>query len=91
LRLPGPWREAITRSSTSDKYGSSFKLANSFFEQYCMTVGIDMSQKPHGGLFNLEAYDAEKPPFICPMGLLKAYAQSCRHDEMTSTYNGMYG
>lgn len=74
-----------------DKFGSSFKLANSFFEQYCVTVGIDISQKPHGGLFNLEAYDAAKPLFIDPMGLLKAYAKSCRHNEIASTYNGMYG
>jgi hypothetical protein len=74
-----------------DKYGSLFRLASSFLEQYCVMDGIDMSQKPHDGLFNLEAYNAAKPLFIDSMGLLKAYAQSCRYNEINGTYNGMYG
>ncbi|KAM0242051.1 hypothetical protein ACHAP5_007449 [Fusarium lateritium] len=74
-----------------DKHGSCFKLASSLFEQYCETVGIDVDQKPHGGVFNVEAYDMAKPLYIGPMGLLQAFASSCRNNDMTGTYNGVYG
>ncbi|KAM0337025.1 hypothetical protein ACHAPQ_003524 [Fusarium lateritium] len=74
-----------------DKHGNCFKLANSLFEQYCETVGIDVNQKPDGAVFNLEAYDMAKPLCIGPMGLLQAFAETYRDKDMTDTYNGAYG
>ncbi|KAF5677611.1 hypothetical protein FHETE_1662 [Fusarium heterosporum] len=74
-----------------DKFGTSGKLANIFFQQYCDTVGIDWSVKQPGELFNPKAYHLAKPLYVDTLGVLVGYQDGSRNTDIINSYNGKFG